>query len=37
MENPVALNRLSENTIFRKGDVFVLFGELLVAGMPPAC
>jgi hypothetical protein len=32
MENPVALNRLSENTVFRKGDVFVLFGELFGRG-----
>jgi len=26
MENPIALNRLAENNVFRKGDVFVLFG-----------
>jgi hypothetical protein len=32
MENPVALNRLSENAVFRKGDVFVLFGELFGRG-----
>lgn len=32
MENPFALNRLSENTVFRKGDVFVLFGELFGRG-----
>jgi hypothetical protein len=32
MENPVALNHLSENTVFRKGDVFVLFGELFGRG-----
>lgn len=32
MENPVTLNRLSENTVFRKGDVFVLFGELFGRG-----
>lgn len=32
MENPVALKRLSENTMFRKGDVFVLFGELFGRG-----
>lgn len=32
MENPIALNRLSENTVFRKGDVFVLFGELFGRG-----
>ncbi len=32
MENPIPLKRLSENTIFRKGDVFVLFGELFGRG-----
>lgn len=32
MEHPVALNQISENTIFRKGDVFVLFGELFGRG-----
>ena len=32
MENPVALKRLSENKVFRKGDVFVLFGELFGRG-----
>ncbi|MCA2375436.1 enoyl ACP reductase FabMG family protein [Agrobacterium sp. 22-211-1] len=32
MENPFALNHLSENTVFRKGDVFVLFGELFGRG-----
>ncbi|MDI7863500.1 hypothetical protein MRS76_16210 [Rhizobiaceae bacterium n13] len=32
MENPVALNRLAENKVFRKGDVFVLFGELFGRG-----
>ncbi len=32
MKNPVALNRLSENTTFRRGDVFVLFGELFGRG-----
>ncbi|KQY23768.1 enoyl-acyl carrier protein reductase FabMG [Rhizobium sp. Root482] len=32
MKNPVALNRLSENTVFRKGDIFVLFGELFGRG-----
>ena len=32
MENPIAVNRLSENTVFRKGDVFVLFGELFGRG-----
>ena len=32
MENPIALDRLSKNTVFRKGDVFVLFGELFGRG-----
>lgn len=32
MKNPVAVNRLAENTVFRKGDVFVLFGELFGRG-----
>ncbi|NTJ43731.1 hypothetical protein G6L28_14085 [Agrobacterium larrymoorei] len=32
MENLVSLNRLSQNTVFRKGDVFVLFGELFGRG-----
>ncbi|WVT75717.1 hypothetical protein QM996_26095 (plasmid) [Sinorhizobium chiapasense] len=32
MENPIALNRLAENNVFRKGDVFVLFGELFGRG-----
>ncbi|MHC2543922.1 hypothetical protein ACVINY_004634 [Sinorhizobium meliloti] len=32
MENPVALNRIAENSVFRKGDVFVLFGELFGRG-----
>ncbi len=32
MENPIALNRIAENTVFRKGDVFVLFGELFGRG-----
>ncbi|MCZ7464819.1 enoyl-acyl carrier protein reductase FabMG [Rhizobium rhizogenes] len=32
MENPFALNHLSENTVFSKGDVFVLFGELFGRG-----
>ncbi len=32
MENPVALNHLSENAVFRKGDMFVLFGELFGRG-----
>ncbi len=32
MENPIALESISENTVFRKGDVFVLFGELFGRG-----
>ena len=32
MENPIALECISENTVFRKGDVFVLFGELFGRG-----
>lgn len=32
MKNPIALKRLSSNTVFRKGDVFVLFGELFGRG-----
>ena len=32
MKNPVAMNRLAENTVFGKGDVFVLFGELFGRG-----
>jgi len=32
MEIPVALKRISENSVFRKGDVFVLFGELFGRG-----
>lgn len=32
MENPVSLNHISENSVFRKGDVFVLFGELFGRG-----
>lgn len=32
MENPVALHHPSQNTVFRKGDVFVLFGELFGRG-----
>ncbi|WP_426130657.1 enoyl ACP reductase FabMG family protein [Pararhizobium sp. PWRC1-1] len=32
MEKPIGLNRLSENNVFRKGDVFVLFGELFGRG-----
>lgn len=32
MDKPVALNQITENTAFRKGDVFVLFGELFGRG-----
>ena len=32
MDNPIALESISENTVFRKGDVFVLFGELFGRG-----
>lgn len=32
MKKPIALERISENTVFRKGDVFVLFGELFGRG-----
>ncbi|MDX3977693.1 enoyl-acyl carrier protein reductase FabMG [Shinella sp.] len=32
MEQPIALENISENTVFRKGDVFVLFGELFGRG-----
>lgn len=32
METPVSLNRIAANTVFRKGDVFVLFGELFGRG-----
>lgn len=32
MENPLALKQRSENTLFREGDVFVLFGELFGRG-----
>jgi hypothetical protein len=32
MKNPIALERISENNVFRKGDVFVLFGELFGRG-----
>ncbi|WP_037390082.1 enoyl ACP reductase FabMG family protein [Sinorhizobium americanum] len=32
MENPVSLTRIVENSVFRKGDVFVLFGELFGRG-----
>lgn len=32
MKKPIALENISENTVFRKGDVFVLFGELFGRG-----
>lgn len=32
MENPIALESICENTVFRKDDVFVLFGELFGRG-----
>lgn len=32
MKNPIALETVAENTVFRKGDVFVLFGELFGCG-----
>ena len=32
MKKPIALKTISENTVFRKGDVFVLFGELFGRG-----
>ncbi|MBN7805218.1 hypothetical protein JZX86_07550 [Agrobacterium rosae] len=32
MKNPIALENISKNTVFRKGDVFVLFGELFGRG-----
>lgn len=32
MKNPIALETVAENTVFRKGDVFVLFGELFGRG-----
>ncbi|WP_333723656.1 enoyl ACP reductase FabMG family protein [Agrobacterium tumefaciens] len=32
MKNPIPLETISENTLFRKGDVFVLFGELFGRG-----
>jgi hypothetical protein len=32
MEHPIALTHLPENTVFRRGDVFVLFGELFGRG-----
>src|SRR4051812_15452998 len=32
MKDPVAVSRLAKNTVFGKGDVFVLFGELFGRG-----
>ncbi len=32
MKNPIALQQLPENRVFRKGDIFVLFGELFGRG-----
>ena len=32
MENPIALESIAGNTLFRKGDIFVLFGELFGRG-----
>ncbi|GAK69756.1 enoyl ACP reductase FabMG family protein [Agrobacterium rubi] len=32
MKNPIAMETISENTVFQKGDVFVLFGELFGRG-----
>ncbi|OBZ94589.1 hypothetical protein ADU59_15475 [Pararhizobium polonicum] len=32
MKNPTALQHMSQNTVFRKGDIFVLFGELFGRG-----
>ncbi|MEK1931434.1 MAG: hypothetical protein AAAC47_16980, partial [Pararhizobium sp.] len=32
MKNPIALETVAENTVFQKGDVFVLFGELFGRG-----
>jgi hypothetical protein len=32
MEKPIALETIAENTVFRKDDVFVLFGELFGRG-----
>ncbi|WP_306837003.1 enoyl ACP reductase FabMG family protein [Neorhizobium huautlense] len=32
MEKPIALDRLSKNTLFEEGDIFVLFGELFGRG-----
>jgi hypothetical protein len=32
MEKPVAVSRLAKNSVFGKGDVFVLFGELFGRG-----
>ena len=32
MDAPIALTRLPRNTLFKEGDVFVLFGELFGRG-----
>ncbi len=32
MDKPIAVSRLAKNTVFGKGDVFVLFGELFGRG-----
>ncbi|XUY29360.1 enoyl ACP reductase FabMG family protein [Agrobacterium sp. rho-8.1] len=32
MKNPIAMETISENTVFKKDDVFVLFGELFGRG-----
>ncbi|PYE42894.1 hypothetical protein DFI02_10580 [Rhizobium sp. PP-F2F-G20b] len=32
MKKPIALESIAENTLFRKGDIFVLFGELFGRG-----
>ncbi|WFR96105.1 enoyl ACP reductase FabMG family protein [Rhizobium tumorigenes] len=32
MEKPIAVSRMAKNTVFGKGDVFVLFGELFGRG-----
>ncbi|WP_025659650.1 hypothetical protein [Rhizobium sp. IBUN] len=32
MNNPISLETISENTVFRNGDIFVLFGELFGRG-----
>jgi hypothetical protein len=32
MKKPIALETILENTVFRKGDIFVLFGELFGRG-----